>query len=313
MERKGAQGFVDGGSWMSGSSTMSMSILRAGAGAIAVVIGMVGATPLATASASRVEIFTSVQVEPGQPTGDIVTARGVSRTSPLTISWGDGQVEEVKTTCSSKRAKKRPRKCRIREGHVYDQPGAFEIRVQQGKRTLAVDTLFVIEADTDDGVDSLETRFEINSSWRSFMLTLVNDIRSKNGVGPIGACPRLDRIAQDYAQVMADTGHYAHNGPSGESPWDRYRLGGYNMSNGAENIAYGYPSTETVSQGWEDSEGHFRNIINPGLTSVGFGAAQSSYGRWYWVQNFGTGGKCDLGGATVETDAPLRVVDARHS
>ncbi len=126
------------------------------------------------------------------------------------------------------------------------------------------------------------------------MLTSVNEQRAQASAGALSACPRLDLEAQAYAETMAATSHFDHTGPDGRSPFDRMADAGYDYSYAAENIAAGQDSVKEVMAGWIDSPGHYSNIVNPHLTDVGFGYARragSEYGT-YWVQAFGSGGRC---------------------
>ena len=50
-----------------------------------------------------------------------------------------------------------------------------------------------------------------------------------------------------------------------------------------ENIAMGYPTPQSVVDGWMNSEGHRKNILNPAFTVIGVGYV--SDGK-YWTQMF---------------------------
>lgn len=52
-----------------------------------------------------------------------------------------------------------------------------------------------------------------------------------------------------------------------------------------ENIAMGYPTAEAVMDGWMNSDGHRKNILNSDFTKIGIGV-YSSGGTLYWVQLF---------------------------
>ena len=278
------------------------------AGSILVTLGLAAGITPAQASELPVSVTDGIVAQTGVSTGYMVIGKGRAKRNPVTITWGDGTAELARTSCSVQRAKKRPGKCRIRVGHVYSNPGTYEVQaLTDDGRILDSSTVTVVGVSTDDATDIDKPTHGESSIWRTNMLTRINEVRAENGAGPVGSCPRLDNVAQHYAQVMADTGHYAHTGPGGESPWDRMRVGGYNYRSAAENIAVGQATSEAVQRAWEDSEGHFRNMINPRLESVGLGAAKAANGRWYWVQKYGTGGNCDLGGNLVDTPAPTKL------
>lgn len=100
---------------------------------------------------------------------------------------------------------------------------------------------------------------------------LMNDHR--DGLG----CPALTwnvdvaYVAQAHSQDMVDRGFFAHTNPDGASPFDRLSDAGVGFSGAAENIAWGYPTGQSVLQGWLNSTGHRNNIENCNLTQHGVG------------------------------------------
>ena len=62
----------------------------------------------------------------------------------------------------------------------------------------------------------------------------------------------------------------------------------------AENIAGGQYSVPVVMKAWRNSSGHFKNMVEPRFTHVGFGMATNPNSKFkkYWVQNFGFGAEC---------------------
>lgn len=109
----------------------------------------------------------------------------------------------------------------------------------------------------------------------------LNAYRASAGRGPVAPDPELTAAAQAYAQTMAATGHFAHRGPDGSSSGARARQAGCSWRAAAENIAWGQRSESEVLQGWADSAGHRRNMLNAGYTRFGLGRAGT-----YWVLMF---------------------------
>jgi uncharacterized protein YkwD len=126
------------------------------------------------------------------------------------------------------------------------------------------------------------------------MLAAVNQLRASVGSSPLTLCEPISRAAQFYAALMADSNYYGHVGPDGSQAWDRMSAQGYAWRGAGENIAGGYDSVNAVMAGWEKSPGHYKNLVNPDFTHVGFGSATAPSSRYgtYWVQNFGYGGRC---------------------
>ena len=100
---------------------------------------------------------------------------------------------------------------------------------------------------------------------------------------------QLDRMAKIQAQNMARFQKMAHVLPQAEQPTlaSRAQYVGYAFGRIAENVALGYPSAETVVQGWMASKGHRTNILNPEVGETGIAIARSSSGGLYYCQVFG--------------------------
>lgn len=54
----------------------------------------------------------------------------------------------------------------------------------------------------------------------------------------------------------------------------------------SENIACGNVTADQMVTMWMNSPGHRANILNGSFTHIGIGAAKTSAGRWYGVQDF---------------------------
>ena len=137
----------------------------------------------------------------------------------------------------------------------------------------------------------------VDQTWRLEVLTLTNQERSKQGLGPLTMCPTLDNAAQMHAEAMKDQGFFEHENPfTGEDPSSRGEQAGYGPYVG-ENIAMGYQTPREVVRGWMESPGHRENILSDYLhLGVGIlkgGSGKYAPGDWfYWVQNFGVSGDC---------------------
>lgn len=131
------------------------------------------------------------------------------------------------------------------------------------------------------------------------VLNLVNVTRSTArtcgdvrfaAAGPVTIEPRLTQAADDFAELMATRDFFSHSSPDGSDPGDRITAAGYQWRTYGENIAAGYSEAGAVVQGWIESPGHCKNLMNPGFRHVGLGYAYDPSSRYgsYWVQDFGT-------------------------
>ncbi len=97
----------------------------------------------------------------------------------------------------------------------------------------------------------------------------------------------LEKAAMAHAKDMANKNYFSHESKDGRTPYNRVESAGYG-TNGyksyavGENIAQGQQSIVEVMAGWFKSEGHCRNLMNPGFKEVGVAEYNT-----YWVQEFG--------------------------
>jgi uncharacterized protein YkwD len=118
---------------------------------------------------------------------------------------------------------------------------------------------------------------------------LINLQRQRQGLRPLVYNAQLDRMAKIQAENMARQQKMAHTLPGSSLPTlgDRARFVGYVYGRLAENVALGYPTAEAVVQGWMNSSGHRKNILDGGVVETGIGIARSSAGGLYYCQVFG--------------------------
>ena len=108
---------------------------------------------------------------------------------------------------------------------------------------------------------------------RAAHLELLNALRKRQDVGTLVPNIKLDQVAQDYACVLAASGHFDHIGPNGSTLATRAKTGGYQYCILAENIAHGQQNLVEAMKGWITSPGHWKNLKNADVTEIGFGVA----------------------------------------
>lgn len=131
----------------------------------------------------------------------------------------------------------------------------------------------------------------------SEMLSLLNQARSQArscgndsfvAAPPLSYNPVLSRSAEVHALDMQQKKFFGHTGSDGSDVGVRVSRTGYNLARAAENLAYAtaerYTAAEIVN-GWLDSPGHCKNIMNPVFKEVGL--AKHSVDYDYWVHVFG--------------------------
>lgn len=116
---------------------------------------------------------------------------------------------------------------------------------------------------------------------RSDMIQQINAQRSKNGVPPLALYEPVNETAQEKAVDMFTSGVFSHYSSKLGYMTDQFRNHGITCYGWGENIAWGQSSVSMVMNGWMNSPGHRKNILNASHTHVGIG-----YHRGYWVQQF---------------------------
>jgi uncharacterized protein YkwD len=127
------------------------------------------------------------------------------------------------------------------------------------------------------------------------IVATTNQFRRQEKRRELKVNPQLSQAAQAFAEFMARTDNFGHEA-DGKKPADRVTAAGYQYCVVAENIAYDYNSAgfsteelaEGLIEGWRKSPEHRKNLLDPNLSEIGVGLAQSSKtGRYYTVQNLG--------------------------
>src|SRR5262249_23915200 len=122
-----------------------------------------------------------------------------------------------------------------------------------------------------------------------------NAFRKEQGREKVRRDAKLTRAAEYFAGYMARTDRYGHSA-DGQRPAARATKYGYAWCIVLENIAYEYNSrgfttaelAEGFFEGWKNSPGHRRNMLDPDVTDTGVAVARSDKtGYYYAVQMFG--------------------------
>jgi uncharacterized protein YkwD len=101
------------------------------------------------------------------------------------------------------------------------------------------------------------------------IVKFTNDERKRYGLPPLKIDVELVKSAREHAIWMTRNRRLQHT-------WKPV----------AENIAVGYPSSQSVVRGWMNSSGHRANILNRGYRRIGVAAYVTKNGRIYWCQQF---------------------------
>jgi uncharacterized protein YkwD len=120
--------------------------------------------------------------------------------------------------------------------------------------------------------------------------TLLNTLRTQNGVGQLQLSVDLNLSSQWMSQDMASKNYFSHTDSLGRDPFTRMAAFGFSSTYMGENIAAGSETGLDTYNQWVNSAPHLANMIDADYTWVGVGraySASSEYG-WYWTTDFGS-------------------------
>ncbi|MEX0931870.1 MAG: CAP domain-containing protein [Candidatus Paceibacterota bacterium] len=125
----------------------------------------------------------------------------------------------------------------------------------------------------------------------SVLVDLTNFDRAQEGLHGLAFNQKLKEAAQLKANDMAVNGYFAHNSPSGVTPWFWLDKVGYEFAYAGENLAVFFGDSEDVARAWMDSPTHRANILSSNFSEIGIATAEGYYQGHqtiFVVQMFGT-------------------------
>lgn len=123
------------------------------------------------------------------------------------------------------------------------------------------------------------------------VLSQTNSERQKNGLSPLTYNAVLSQSAVAKASDMFASNYWAHNSPSGKTPWDFFKSAGYQYSVAGENLAKDFYDTDGLMRAWMNSPTHRDNIINSKYQEIGVAVVNgvlNGVKTTLVVQHFGT-------------------------
>jgi len=102
------------------------------------------------------------------------------------------------------------------------------------------------------------------------LLAGTNGKRAQEGLQPLSINVRLSTAASLKAQNMFTENYWAHNSPTGKTPWSFITASGYRYTIAGENLAKNFTNSQGVIDAWMGSPTHRENIMKPGYHEIGF-------------------------------------------
>lgn len=114
-----------------------------------------------------------------------------------------------------------------------------------------------------------------------------NAIRALNGAAPLEYSDKAADCVRSHCQDMSARDYFSHDTPEGVKSSQRMRNCGIEYTTCGENLAAGYEDAFGLADGWYNSSGHRKNMLDEKYRYVGVGVAEgnSSY-QIYAGQNY---------------------------
>ncbi len=196
---------------------------------------------------------------------------------------------------------------RFKSGRFRPQPGYVVMAISASAMLAVAIALRSSHQPSPEAILSISPEINLAKAYdlkslpavRAYALELVNRDRASHGLPPLVSDQILDRAAQSHAQDMLKRDYFAHRSPEGKTPRDRFLSFGGQPSVGVGENIYFYQDprltgisrevTRMFQQGWMNSAGHRKNILNRNYRGFGYGVVYGTGARQYAVQMFATG------------------------
>ena len=123
------------------------------------------------------------------------------------------------------------------------------------------------------------------------IVALTNGKRAQSGLAALSFNAQLSQAASAKAQDMYAADYWAHNSPSGKTPWSFISASGYRYLYAGENLARDFSDASSVVEAWMASPSHRSNMLDDHFKEIGVAVASGDLeGREVVlvVQMFGT-------------------------
>lgn len=123
------------------------------------------------------------------------------------------------------------------------------------------------------------------------LLVDTNAQRAQAGLSPLTLNSTLSVAAANKAADMFAKNYWAHNSPTGSTPWDFITGAGYHYTVAGENLAKNFSNSQGVVDAWMASPSHRANVLKSSYRDVGFAVVNGTLNgeeTTLVVQMFGT-------------------------
>jgi uncharacterized protein YkwD len=126
-----------------------------------------------------------------------------------------------------------------------------------------------------------EEQKKVDESEQKQIFDLSNIIRKKYKLQPLQWHEKTSKVAFLHSKDMALKAYFSHESDDGRTLSDRLLDEGVSFSQAGENIAANYTDGIAAVEGWMNSEGHRKTLLNKDYSHLGVGVYEKHY-----TQNF---------------------------
>ena len=123
------------------------------------------------------------------------------------------------------------------------------------------------------------------------IIVLTNDKRAELGLSALTFNSSLSQAASAKASHMLEEDYWAHNSPSGRTPWNFISNADYKYLFAGENLARDFGDASSAVEAWMNSPSHRSNLLDSNFEEIGvavtYGSLTGREGSLV-VQMFGT-------------------------
>lgn len=153
----------------------------------------------------------------------------------------------------------------------------------------------------------------------SDIVKLTNDKRVEAGLSQLQSNDFLNKAAYAKAQDMLADDYWAHNSPSGKTPWSFISGSGYRYIYAGENLARDFEVAQDAVNAWMASSSHRSNLLDKNYRDIGVAVVSGDLAGSeviLVVQMFGAGPSQYLAGhssieAPVDEQAAARATEVQ--
>lgn len=138
-----------------------------------------------------------------------------------------------------------------------------------------------------NGFDYIPSELEKPDGQERLIFHTTNAIRAINGVSALGYSDKAADCVQKHCEDMSERDYFSHDTPEGVTSAQRLKNCGVEYTKCGENLAAGWQDAFGLADGWYNSSGHRKNMLDKNFDYVGI-AVVSGNGSYplYAGQNY---------------------------